>query len=218
MPSPRRSKPATPKPPDPIVLTGPPTRLRATVTVENTSDARLTVRGSALHLEGGRVATGTAAALIGPGTTASLPVVVPLDPLTSPGTYAAELEVSGARRAAVVHVEPHLSLEVSPGRILAVPGRQSVTLVVANHGNVAMPLAARVVARTDDGGPEPGPDVTLVFKAAVTVEPGGSATLTGRLEVPSTLDPARRHTATLPVGVADLSVIILPHRPSETKP
>ena len=216
MPGTRRAKRETPAP-EPVVLTGPPARLRTTVSVENASGARLAVRGSTLHLDAGPVA-GTAAAVIGPGATAALPVAVALDPSTPPGTYAAELEVSGARRPAVVRVEPHPSLHLSPPAVLAEPGRHPVTLVVTNDGNLAIPLAARVLAPTSDGRPEPGPDVALALEAAVTIPPGGSATLAGHLEVPDTLDPRRRHTASLPVGVADLSVIVLPRNASETTP
>lgn len=210
MPRQRPSTRAASPKDEPLVLRGPPNRLRATVTVENASDTRLTVRGSALRLEGGPVVAATAAARIGPGSTASLPILVRLDPSTPPGTYAAELEVSGTLRPSVVHVEPHPSLTVTPGRVLAAAGRQPITLSITNDGNVAMPLAPRALASTSDGGPEAGPDVALDLDNGVTVDPGAEVTLTGHVEVPDTLDPARRHTATIPVGVADLVVIILP--------
>ena len=216
MPTARRSKrPATP-PADAIVLSGPPTSLRATVSVENTSDGRLAVRGATLHLADGTPVAGAAGAVIGAGSTASLPVRVSLDPTTAPGTYAAELEVSGARRSAVLRVRSRLSLSVSPDEVLAVAGRQPIDLDVANDGNVAIPLARRVVAATDDGRGEPGPEVSLEVDNPTTLEPGGQVTLTGRLDVPEGLDPARRHAARVPVGVADLIVIVLPHTESET--
>jgi hypothetical protein len=212
----RRSKqPATP-PADAIVLSGPPSSLRATVTVENTSEGRLAVRGATLHLDDGTPVPGTAAALIGAGSTASLPVRVSIDPTTAPGTYAAELEVSGARRSAVIRVQTHLSLTVIPDEVLAIAGRHPIGIDVANDGNVAVPIAGRVLAATDDGRGEPGPDVTLEVDNPTTIEPGGSVTLEGHLDVPQGLDPARRHVARVPVGVADLIVIVLPHTESET--
>ena len=216
MPAARRPKrPATP-PADAIVLSGPPTSLRTTVTVENTSEGRLAIRGATLHLDDGTPVPGTAGALIGAGSTASLPVRVSLDPTTAPGTYAAELEVSGARRSAVIRVQTELSLSVSPDEVLAVAGRRAIGIDVANDGNVAIPLAGRVIAATDDGRGEPGPEITLEVDNPTTLEPGDSVTLKGHLAVPKGLDPARRHVARLPVGVADLIVIVLPHTESET--
>ena len=112
-------------------------------------------------------------------------------------------------------VEPDLSMHVSPRRILGEIGRRAVTLTVANDGNLPNPLAAVVRARTDDGGPDPGPDVTLTLSAAATLAPGSTTVFDAHLTVPAELDPARRHTARIPVGTADLDVIILPRDPSE---
>ncbi|WP_299444515.1 hypothetical protein [uncultured Phycicoccus sp.] len=211
----RRSKRSAP-PTDAIVLSGPPTSLHATVTVENTSEGRLAVRGATLHLDDGTPVPGVAGAVISAGSTASLPVRVSLDPTTAPGTYAAELEVSGARRSAVIRVQTRLALSVSPDEVLAVAGRHPIDLDVANDGNVAIPLARRVVAPTDDGRGEPGPEVTLEVDNPTTLEPGDQVTLSGRLDVPHGLDPARRHAARVPVGVADLVVLVLPHTETET--
>jgi P pilus assembly chaperone PapD len=226
MPTPRRTTKRTAKaapaavggrkPPDETVeLTGPPGHLSTTVTVENSTESRIAVRAPTLHLEGREPVPGSGAALIAPGATATVPVTLSLESSTPPGTYAAELEVSGMRRSAVVTVLAEVSMNVQPSTVLAAPGRQEVVLAVTNDGNVPVPLARRAIARTDDGGPDPGPDVALVLESDVTVEPGASLTLGGRLEVPRELDPARRHTATIPVGVADLEVIILPRSASE---
>ncbi len=204
-------------PRDTVELIGPPGRLTTTVTVENATDSRVAVRAPALHMEDREPVTGTGAALIAPGRTVTVPVTVGLEPTTPPGTYVAELEVGGIRRSAVVTVLAEVSMDVEPSTVLAAPGRQELLLAVVNDGNVAVPLARRAVARTDDGGPDPGPDVALVLESAVTLEPGSSLTLSGRLEVPEELEPARRHTATIPVGVADVEVIILPRDASETK-
>lgn len=202
---------------DPIVLTGPPGLLRATISVENAVDQRVAVRGLTLHRAGLQALTGSGAAVIAPGATADLPVSFRLEPDTPPGEYAAEVEVGGIRRKAVLRVEPDLSMHVSPRRVLADVGSHALTLTVVNDGNLAIPLAAVVRARTDDGSPDPdaGPDVTLTLTAAATVAPGSTAVLEGRLTVPEELDPTRRHTARIPVGTADLDVIILPRDPSE---
>ena len=213
---PSRRRPPAAEPDDAIVLAGPPGRLTTTVTVENVSAERLVVRRPTLHL-GGEAVTGAASAIIPRGHTVEVPVVVPLPSSTPPGRHEAEMELGGVRRPVVVDVAPHLALELSPRRVLAVEGSQDVTLVVTNTGNVRMPLAALTMARTDDGGPDPGPDVSLALDAPAVVEPGQTVTLAARLEVPPGLDPARRHTASVPVGVADLDVVILPRDRSESK-
>jgi hypothetical protein len=211
----RKVVPAAAPAPDTIVLTGPPSLLRATVSVENAVDQRVAVRGLTLHRSGQQALAGSGAAVIAPGATADLPVSFRLEPDTPQGEYAAEVEVGGIRRQALLRVEPDLSMHVSPRRTLAEVGRHELTVTVANDGNLAISLAAVVRARTDDGGPDPGPDITLTLAAATTVAPGTSTVLHGHLTVPAELDPARRHTARIPVGTADLDVIVLPRDPSE---
>ena len=208
----------SPQQPPGIVLAGPPGQLRATVSVENAVDQRVTVRGLVLHREGEAPVSAPATALIPPGATAEVPVTFRLDPTTAPGEHTAEVEVGGVRRAALLHVEPDLSVRVSPRRTLAAPGRHAVTLLVVNDGNVDLPLARTTRARTDDGGPEPGPDVVLEVADPPTVRPCAFATVSGHLDVPANLDPTRRHTARIPVGTADLEVIVLPRTASETPP
>jgi hypothetical protein len=200
-----------------IVLTGPPSLLRATVSVENAVDQRVAVRGLTLHRTGREALAGSGAAVIAPGATASLPVSFRLEPDTPPGEYAAEVEVGGIRRDAVLRVEPDLSMHVSPRRVLAEVGRTALTLTVTNDGNLTIALAKVVRAHTDDGSPDPdaGPDVTLTLTAATSIAPGGSTVVEGDVMVPDQLDPTRRHTARIPVGTADLDVIILPRDPSE---
>ena len=200
---------------DAIVLTGPPGLLRATVSVENAVDQRVAVRGLTLHRSGQQALAGAGAAVIAPGATAQVPVSFRLEPDTPPGEYPAEVEVGGIRREAVLRVEPDLSMHVSPRRVLAEVGGSAVTITVTNDGNLPIPLAAVVRARTDDGGPDPGPDVTLTLTDATTAAPGTTSVLRGSLSVPDQLDPTRRHTARVPVGTADLDVIILPRDPSE---
>ncbi len=219
MATPRRKtpKPSAASPPaDAIVLSGPPGLLRATVSVENGVDQRLTVRGLALHRDGHPTVTGAGVAIIAPGATADVPVTFRLDPGTLPGEYPAEVEVGGLRRAAVLRVEQALSMRVQPRRVLAEVGRQALALTVSNDGNVSIPLAGLVRARTDDGGQDPGPDVTLTLEHALTLDPATTVAVHAVLVVPEDLDPSRRHTARIPVGTADLDVIILPRTASET--
>jgi hypothetical protein len=217
MPAARRestTKAAKSSPPS-VVVTGPPGQLRATVTVENTADRQVAVRAAALHGVGGSPVPGGVAALIPAGATATVPVSFSVDPSTPPGEYAAEVEVGGTRRAATVRVEPHLAMRASPRKVLAQPGRQDLEIVVTNEGNLDVTVAALARARAEDGSREPGPDLSLSLDAAVIVAAASSVTITAHLEVPE-LDPTRRHTARIPVGLADLDVIILPRTGSES--
>jgi hypothetical protein len=211
-----KRKPATAaSPPDePLILVGPPGRLRGTVTVANAVDERVAVRGAVLHREGEPTLSGAATALIPPGATAAVPVTLGLARTTAPGEETAELEVGGIRRPARLIVEPEPAVRVSPRRLLAAPGALAFTLAVVNDGNVPIPLAVRTRARTDDGGPDPGPDVTLTVPDAPVVPPGGSVAVAAELTVPD-LDPTRRHLARMPVGTADIDVIILPRTETE---
>lgn len=203
------------EPEDGIVLTGPPSMLRATVTVANAVDERVAVRGLVLHREGEPAVGGVASALIPPGATAAVPLTVGLDRSTAPGEHLAEVEVGGIRRPARVVVDPDPSVRVSPRRTLATPGDTAIRITVVNEGNVPIPLAAVTRARTDDGGPDPGPDVTLRVADPPVVDPGTTVTVDATLSVPDELDPTRRHLARVPVGTADLDVIVLPRTASE---
>ena len=201
---------------DQLIFSGPPAGLRAEVTVANTGDRRLAVRGLTVCRSGAVDLEVQTAALVAPGATASMPVTVTLDPATSPGDYPAEVQVAGVRRAAMLRVDPELAMRLTPRRLLATPGTHSISFVAVNEGNVDVPLAPVTRGRTSDGGKEPGPDVTLTLREPIVVAAASSVTVHGRLAVPSSLEPTRRHTASVPVGLADLEVIILA-RTAETE-
>jgi hypothetical protein len=210
-----------------IVLTGPPGQLRAAVSVENSAEERVAVRGAALHRAGHEPVTGGGAAVIAPGATARVPVSFSVEAGTPPGQYDAEVEVAGVRRPVLLRVEPRPSLVVSPRRVLAEVGRTELSITVSNDGNLAIPLAALVRARSrwddgvrplgedDDGADDPRSDVSLSITDPPTVHPGATATVAAHLDVPEQLDPTRRHRARLPVGTADLDVTILPRTTPE---
>jgi hypothetical protein len=180
------------------------------VTVANTGDRRLAVRRVTILRKGCADVDIQAVALVPPGTTASMPVTVPMAPGTSPGDYPAQVQVAGMSRAAVLRVEAELAMHITPRRILAEPGTHDVSIVAVNEGNVDLPLASVTRGRTSDGGKEPGPDVTLTLSAPIVLGAACTVTVHGLLEVPPSLEPTRRHTASVPVGLADLEVIILP--------
>ena len=70
-------------------------------------------------------------------------------------------------------------------------------------------------ALADDGGPDPGPDISLTVLDPTTLEPGTIVSVAGELTVPDDLDPTRRHVARIPVGTADLEVVVLPRTTTE---
>ena len=215
----RAAAKSTEKQQDPLIFTGPPSRLSADLMVANTGDRRLAVRRVTIVREGSVDLDVQAAALVPPGATASLAVTLPMDPGTSPGDYPAEVHVAGIRRAAVLRVEAVLAMRITPRRLLAEPGTHGVSIVAVNEGNVELTLASVTKGRTSDGGKEPGPDVTLTLKTPVILAAASTVTVHGRLNVPPSLEPTRRHTAKVPIGLADLEVIILPRSSvTEAKP
>lgn len=218
----RRKAPArapakdTNEPREPLIFTGPPGRMCAEVTIANTGERRLAVRALTVSRDGSADVEVQTAALVAPGTTASMTVTVPMDPATSPGDYPAQVQVAGIRRAAVLRVGSNLAMHLTPRRVLAEVGTHTVSFVAVNEGNVDVPLAVVTRGRTSDGGEEAGPDVTLTLPEPVVLAAASTLSLQGRLKVPPTLEPTRRHTASVPVGLADLEVIILA-RTAETE-
>ena len=85
----------TPAQKDPLVFSGPPGRLSADLTVANTGDRRLAVRGLTALRKGSPDLDVQAAALGPPGATASTQGTLPADSGTSPADDAAG--VQGAR-------------------------------------------------------------------------------------------------------------------------
>lgn len=192
------------------MLTGPPGRLGTTVSVHNTGDRRLSARGGAVtstEVSAQRARLGEA---VPPGRTRDVPVSVQVAAATAPGSYPAALEVGGVSRAATLRVEPDLDVRVSPRRLLATRGEQAVDLRITNAGNVPVPLARLVRGSVRSDGVISDLDVELHLDASVTVGPGSAVDATGRVVVPDGLDPTRRHEARLPVGTADLVVVVLP--------
>ncbi len=197
-----------------LVLSGPPSRLTAVVTVANTGDRALPVDGILVRRPNQLDLPGVAGAVVAPGETALVPVFLSVPPSTAPGNYPAEVEVGGVSRSVTLRVEAHLSVIVSPTNLVVPPGTHPLTLVLNNTGNVPLPLAELTRANTHDGGPDPGPDVSLRLASPPIVAPGQRAMVDATLEVPD-LDPTRRHTARVPVGLSGLDIHILPRTPEE---
>ena len=208
--------PAARRSTEPVLLTGPPESLHATLSLANTSEGRLSVKDLVLRREGAEDIGVRFAAILPPGVTTSVPVSVALPATTPPGEYIGELEIAGQSRTATIRIEPKLAASLSPARVLATAGVTPLELRLTSKANVDIPLAAHTRGRTEDGGPDPGPDIELELDAPGVLHPGESLVLTGSLRVPDGLDPTRRHEALVPIGVNDLTVLVLPRDPRTT--
>ena len=171
-----------------------------------------------------------------PGTTTVAPLHIDLGPAWPPGEVTGDLELGETRMPVSLVVEPVIALHLSPHEVLGVEGRWTVELTVTNEGNVAIPLAGHTRGRlvAHDSGPatvapaagagrvgvvpretdpDLGPQAESRLATPVTLEPGDSRRLSLDVEIPAGLDPTRRHRAAVPIGPADLIVIVLPTDP-----
>jgi hypothetical protein len=199
--------------PDPLLITGPPDDLQATVELENTTDHRISLRGVVLRRKGEDDLAARFGAILPPDSTTRVPVQLSVPVTTAPGDYSAQLEIGGQSRTATLRVEAKISARVIPDHVLAEPGRTKVQLRLVNQGNVAIPLARTTRGQTGDDDDDP--EVSLVLTASAVLGAGETREVTGTLTVPDGLDPARRHEALVPVGVCDLRVTVLPRDPEK---
>jgi len=197
-------------PAEPVLLTGPPDNLRATVSLENASDKRISLRGLVLRRAGADDLAVRFGAILPPASSTTVPLSIALPVTTPPGEYGAQIEIAGQTREATLRVETKISARLTPGRILAAPGPSTVELRLANEGNVDIPLARTTRGRTTDDGPDWGDDVVLELAQPLLLQAGDVIDLAATVVVPDGLDPTRRHEAAVPVGVCDLIVIVLP--------
>jgi hypothetical protein len=140
---------------EPIVFSGPPGRVTGTLNLLNTSNEKLkltTVRLDAPMLTGAaRQPLGELriAARIYPNQQGAVPVTLPLDPCTAPGSYTAHIRVGDHIQSVVIHVTEHVDLHVEPdGVAINTDGERKFTreFVVENAGNVALPLGDKCFA------------------------------------------------------------------------
>jgi hypothetical protein len=139
----------------PLVLAGPPRRVRGELLVRNPGDEKVIIRQPLM-----RPATITgrgkqkALTLQEPALTLrrivvrarqdrQVPIALSLEPGTPPGTYHAQLDVDGELREVVMHVTEDVAFTIEPSE-LVIPNRpgEKVTkqIVVSNQGNVAIAL------------------------------------------------------------------------------
>jgi hypothetical protein len=210
MPTAPRRRTSQPTAADAVVFAGPPTNVKAQLPLHNPGSERLAVRGVLIHRAEAATLATPLGVIVPSGAHISVPVSLSLPPETPPGEHHVEYEVAGERRPAVLRIEPSFALLLSPPAVLAPVGESPVRIIVQSLSNVAIPLAQVTRGRTRDDGTDPGPDIELSLDKATTVAPGQTVTVTGTLSVPTDLDPRRRYEAAVPVGVADLMVVVLP--------
>ncbi len=136
---------------DTIIFSGPPGHLKATLRLQNISreKAKLSsvkliapkLQGMAKQpLEELRIA-----AKLFPNQQAEIPMVMPLDPITPPRTYEAQIHVGEQELEVLMHVSEHVELGVEPSGItIYLDGKVKNSFehefVVENLGNIALPL------------------------------------------------------------------------------
>lgn len=196
---------------EPVVFAGPPGALRGLVPLANDSDSRQTLRE--VQVEVGTVATVRAPMVVrlAPGARASNRTTLRVDPATPAGVYEGRVTVGDDSAPARIVVLEHASLALSPDSALVTDPAVPITVVVHNRGNVALHLAA--VVKADLEGDADRGTVLGRLPEPVDVVPGAMAALSLTIELPADLDPARRHVVLLPIGPADLEVVVLPRDP-----
>jgi hypothetical protein len=160
----------------------------------------LTIRDLVIRRAGADPVVQRVGVIVPAGARADLPISLPPD--TPPGEYPIEVELPHERRSTVVRVDPRHELRVRPGRVVVPVGTSRLTLFAENTGNVAMPLAA--VTTSENG------EVQLSLTKPPVIEPGASVEIGASVVVDDELDPHRRHEFDLPVGTADVIVVVLP--------
>ena len=201
---------------EPVVFAGPPEALRARLPLCNDTDTRLSLRGALVEVAGLPAAQVSLVAVLVPGARTVAGAVLRLDPATPPGSYLGEVTLAGHRRPAQVVVLARASLAVVPGRVLVTEVATTITVVVRNDGNQALELAELV--RADVGDPPDESTVTGRLSGPATIEPGRTAVLALTVGLPAGLDPTRRHLARLPLGPAEIEVVVPPRTPATVTP
>lgn len=146
---------------EPIVLTGPPEELTGRITLHNSSNEPLFLRGLDLTPTRGKgyaVAVGTLSlrARLMPGEQKATEVSTSLDPSTPPGAYRAKVRVGSQQRNVEMLVQPRFAVRLTPRELHFVgvgPSQaHEAKLLLVNEGNVPVqvpPIAASTALDID---------------------------------------------------------------------
>ena len=147
---------------EPVVLVGPPQRLKGRVHLHNRHDQRVVISLARLHGQAPALAQDVGqqaalpsvlpalaaggepvsmAAILGPDQRLPLRIKARIHSQTPPGVYAAELAVGDQRVPVEIHVSEQVALEITPSELLVEnrPGsRQLKQITLHNAGNVPL--------------------------------------------------------------------------------
>lgn len=141
---------------EPVLLSGPPTRLIGAMPLHNPGEERVVLRRAALVgdlVRGGRHTQRMATVKLEPADESRFDMLFELDPHTPPGRYQCELDVAGVRRPVEVQVTEVARVRFEPRTIVvqAEPGaRVAKQLVVHNMGNVPIGVEPHLGVVLDD--------------------------------------------------------------------
>jgi hypothetical protein len=139
----------------PIFLFGPPAEITGVLALRNTGDEHAVLRQAKLRgdLIGGESGRRLSTVRLAPDESTNVDLTFEIGPTTPPGVYKAEVEVAGARRAAVVRVTEVTDVDLTPFRLIieSEPGATvEKEVVVHNLGNVDARVNAAAVIPLDD--------------------------------------------------------------------
>ncbi len=140
----------------PIVLYGPPNRLRGALDIANPGEEKVTLRRASLSgdfLPAGAVTQRMSTLRVRPTEAAQFDLDFDLGPHTPPGRYVGSIEVAGAVRPAEVTITEVHDLDISPDYLVitGAPGSTiSKEVVVHNRGNVDAEMPSSMGLPLDD--------------------------------------------------------------------
>ena len=149
-------------PDEPLILSGPPRKIRGKIEIANNGSQRVRVRDASIHSPTKKTRKGTTVmpgpqrlvpVVLRPGHTRRVPLSLALDPHTPPGEYQAELTIGDRIKPVTLNVVENIELNISPGRfVLANEAGATVTrrVVLTNQGNVPLKIGEIGAVPLDD--------------------------------------------------------------------
>ncbi len=142
-------------PQQPILIYGSPGRVQGTLTIQNDSDTKLTVRS--IPIQAPKLRSQTLEPLqeirifsrMYPSQQSRVTLDFPIDPSTPPGTYPATVQIGDQSQPVQIRISESIELEVEPDNVTVSaqdPKRFEREFVVTNVGNVPMSVGEKWVA------------------------------------------------------------------------
>ncbi len=127
-----------------IILSGPPSSLRGSVTLQNSSDEHVYVREVPMKNANSADTAFPVRINLKPGEIKSKNVYYSIDPLTPPGTYEVSLQAGKTTKKAKLIVHEALNIQLSPQHIVLEgiePGRKHTKeILFSNKGNIPVTI------------------------------------------------------------------------------